>query len=38
VDLDGTLHFYRDVYDRDARVLAGLDALPGRGTLGGGGR
>ncbi len=26
VDPDGTVHFYRDVYDRDARIAAALDA------------
>ena len=32
-DLHGELHFYRDVYDRDAPILAALDAVDG--TLGG---
>ncbi len=32
VDLHGELHFYGDPYDRDAAVLAGIDADPGRGT------
>ncbi len=35
VDSEGTLHFYRDVYDRDDAILAQLDATPGGGTLGG---
>jgi murein L,D-transpeptidase YcbB/YkuD len=31
-DSGGRLHFYRDVYDRDAAVLAALDAFPVGGT------
>lgn len=31
-DLHGDLHFYGDPYDRDAAVLAGIDADPGQGT------
>ncbi len=30
VDLHGELHFYRDVYRRDAAILAGLDTDDGR--------
>lgn len=26
IDPDGTVHFYRDIYDRDARIAAALDA------------
>jgi murein L,D-transpeptidase YcbB/YkuD len=37
-DPRGAVHFHRDVYGRDAGVLARLDALPGRGTPGGGAR
>jgi murein L,D-transpeptidase YcbB/YkuD len=34
VGLDGELHFYRDVYDRDTGLLAGLDARTAAGTAG----
>jgi L,D-transpeptidase YcbB len=37
-DLRGVVHFHRDVYGRDALVLAELDAHPGVGTPGGEGR
>ena len=30
VDLHGELHFYRDVYRRDAAILEGLDTDDGR--------
>lgn len=33
VDREGELHFYRDVYDRDPRILTELDAAIGGGTL-----
>lgn len=32
VDLDGKIHFHRDVYGRDAAVLTALDAAPTEGT------
>jgi L,D-transpeptidase YcbB len=32
VDPDGVVHFHRDVYGRDASVLAALDAGPAEGT------
>jgi len=35
-DPGGAVHFHRDVYGRDAPVLAGLDARHGPGTQGGG--
>lgn len=38
VDHRGELHFYRDVYDRDATVLAELDAAADIGTLANGSR
>jgi murein L,D-transpeptidase YcbB/YkuD len=38
VDLHGELHFYRDVYDRDAAILGVLDSGRAAGTSGGEGR
>ena len=38
VDRSGALHFHRDVYGRDAGVLAALDGAPGEGTAAGGAR